>query len=136
MSRALRIIEDEGIYHVLSRRAGKLTMFDGDGDYLAFEKATDEAARLAPMRIPAYCLMPNHWHLLLWPEEGQDLTRFVQWLTATHAARWNRAHGRIGGGAVYQARFKSIPVEYGAHLVWVWRYVERNALRANLVRRA
>jgi putative transposase len=88
------------------------------------------------MRIVAYCLMPNHWHLLLWPAPDQNLTFHVKWLTATHAVRWNHAHNNSGGGAVYQARFKSIPIETGPHLFWVWRYVERNPLRANLVGRA
>jgi putative transposase len=74
--------------------------------------------------------------LLLWPYADGDLSRFVKWLTTTHAVRWNRAHDSIGNGAVYQSRFRSIPVEHGAHLFWTWRYVERNALRANLVRRA
>jgi putative transposase len=88
------------------------------------------------MRILAYCVMPNHWHLLLWPYSDGDLSRFIKWLTTTHAVRWNRAHATVGNGAVYQSRFKSIPVEPGSHLYWAWRYVERNALRANLVQRA
>jgi len=136
MSRKRRIIEPHAAYHVLNRAAKKAALFETGGDYHAFETLLGEACERHPMRVLAYCLMPNHWHLLLWPEPTQDLTRFVQWLSTTHAARWNRAHKNLGGGAVYQSRFKSIPIQTGPHLLWVWRYVERNALRSNLVQRA
>jgi putative transposase len=136
MPRKRRTIQPQSVYHVLNRAAKKAALFESDGDYRAFEQLLGEARERHPMRILAYCLMPNHWHLLLWPEPKQDLARYVQWLTTTHAVRWNRAHGNVGGGAVYQARFKSIPIERGPHVMWVWRYVERNALRANLVQRA
>ena len=136
MPRKRRIIQPQSAYHVLNRSAKRTALFECDGDYQAFERLLVEAGEHYPMRILAYCLMPNHWHLLLWPGPDQDLTRHVKWLSATHAARWNIAHENTGGGAVYQARFKSIPVQAGPHLLWVWRYVERNALRANLVARA
>jgi putative transposase len=136
MSRKRRVIQAQSAYHVLNRAAKKTALFESAGDYYAFERLLFEARDRHPMRILAYCLMPNHWHLLLWPQPNQNLTRYVQWLTTTHAVRWNRARGNVGGGAVYQARFKSIPIQHGPHLFWVWRYVERNALRANLVQRA
>jgi REP-associated tyrosine transposase len=120
----------------MNRGAKKAVLFENPGDYCAFEDLMAEARSRLPIRILAYCLMPNHWHLLLWPLADGDLTRFVQWLTMTHAVRWNRAHGTVGNGAVYQSRFKSIPIERGPHLFWAWRYVERNPLRANLVSRA
>src|SRR4051812_20937884 len=109
MPRQSRLIEPHVAYHVLNRAAKKAPLFETDGDYLAFEQLLGEARSHHPMRIFAYCLMPNHWHLLLWPEPQHDLARFVKWLTATHAMRWNRTHENVGGGAVYQARFKSIP---------------------------
>jgi REP element-mobilizing transposase RayT len=123
MSRKRRIIEPHAAYHVLNRAAKKAALFETGGDYHAFEKLLGEACERHPMRVLAYCLMPNHWHLLLWPEPTQDLTRFVQWLSTTHAARWNRAHKNLGGGAVYQSRFKSIPIQtgrifYGSGAMW------------------
>jgi len=136
MARKHRMAQPQLVYHVLNRAAKKATLFEGDSDYHAFERLLAEAREHRPMRILAYCLMPNHWHLLLWPQPDQNLARYMQWLTSTHAVRWNSAHGSVGGGAVYQARFKSIPIERGPHLLWAWRYVERNALRANLVQRA
>src|SRR4029077_16089157 len=77
--------------------------------------------------------MRNHWQLLLWPLDDTVLSRFMQWLTGTHARRWAVAHDAVGRGAVYQSRFKSIPVQSDHHLLTVWRYVERNSLRADLV---
>jgi putative transposase len=88
------------------------------------------------MRVLAYCLMPNHWHLLLWPQRGRDLSTFMQRLTVTHMRRWHAHRGTTGTGPLYQGRFKSFPVQDDAHLLSVGRYVERNALRARLVRRA
>jgi putative transposase len=80
--------------------------------------------------------MPNHWHLALWPRKDHDLSRFTGWLTLTHTQRWHACRGSAGEGHLYQGRFKSFIVESDSHLLQLCRYVERNALRANLVQRA
>ena len=80
--------------------------------------------------------MPNHWHFVLSSRVDGELSRFMHWLTTTHARRWQLAKGVDGQGAVYQGRFKAIPIETERHFLWVCRYVERNALRAGLVERA
>jgi putative transposase len=78
--------------------------------------------------------MPNHVHLVLRPAEDRDLSRWMHWLLTTHVRRF---HGRRdSSGRVWQGRFKAFPIEQDGHLVTVLRYVERNALRAGLVRRA
>jgi putative transposase len=136
MPRRMRFAEPNHVYHVLNRAAKGLVLFQSPEDYLEFEEVLAEARARSNMRILAYCLMPNHWHLLLWPLARHDLCKFAQWLTSTHAARWNDAHEAVGRGAVYQSRFKSIPIQTDFHLLWVWRYIERNALRAKLVRAA
>jgi putative transposase len=80
--------------------------------------------------------MPNHWHLVLRPRRGQDLSDFMRWLTVTHTQRW-RAHTHTEGeGHLYQGRYKSFPVQTDAHFLAVCRYVERNAQAAKLVERA
>lgn len=124
------------IYHVINRGVGRWKIFYDDGDYLAFEKALAEAHERVPVRIIAYCLMGNHFHLLLWPRADGDLRRFMQWLTVTHTRRWHAHHGKMGQGALYQGRYKSFPVQRGEHLLKVGRYVERNALRAGQARSA
>jgi putative transposase len=60
----------------------------------------------------------------------------MQWLTVTHTQRWHLAHGTVGTGSLYQGRFKSFPLESDDHFYQICRYVERNALRANLVQSA
>ncbi len=97
-----------------------------------------EALERVPVRLLSFCLMPNHWHLVLWPKRGhdEDLSEFMRWLTVTHTQRWHAAHGTSGSGALYQGRFKSFPIQGDEHFLTVCRYVERNALRANLVARA
>jgi putative transposase len=80
--------------------------------------------------------MPNHWHFVLCPKADGALSCFMHWLTTTHARRWQDAHGLSGLGAVYQGRFKGIPIADDHHYLWVCRYVERNPLRASLVERA
>jgi putative transposase len=80
--------------------------------------------------------MPNHWHLVLWPQGDNQLSDFVGWLTLTHTQRWHAHYHNTGSGHVYQGRFKSFPVQEDDHFLTVCRYVERNALRAGLVARA
>jgi putative transposase len=124
------------VYHVLNRRAGRSTLFRDDGDYAAFERAMAEALERTPSRLLAYCLMPNHWHLVLWPRRDGELSEVMRWLTVTHTQRWHACRRTSGTGPLYQGRFKSFPIERDEHLLTVLRYVEGNALRANLARQA
>jgi len=124
------------VFHVLNRGVGRRTLFDKDGDFLAFEKVLQETLKTRPVRICAYCLMPNHWHFVLWPERDGDLPAFMQQLTNTHVKRWKRHRRETGFGHLYQGRYKSFPVQSDDHFYQVVRYVERNALRAKLVSRA
>ena len=80
--------------------------------------------------------MPNHWHLVLWSSEDGELSTFMRLLTLTHTQRWHAHHHTAGTGHVYQGRFKSFVVQSDEYFLTVCRYVERNALRANLVKRA
>ena len=136
MPRRPRLATDGLVYHVLNRRVGRLPLFEKPADYLAFEKILSEAHQRTSMRIAAYCLMPNHWHLLLWPRTDGELSEVMRWITVTHTQRWHAHRHSAGTGPVYQGRFKSFPVQTDDHFVTVARYVERNALRANLVSRA
>jgi putative transposase len=136
MPRTARKAPGNIIYHVLNRGVGKRTLFRKDEDYAAFEGALAQALEMIPMRLLAYCLMPDHWHLVLWPTRDGQLGRFMQRLTVTHAKRWQSRHHEIGQGHLYQGRFKSFPVQEDEHFLEVVRYVERNPLRARKARRA
>lgn len=136
MGRPARTAPGGYVYHALNRANGKRRIFDHDGDYRAFEAILAEAQARVPTRILAWCLMPNHWHLLLQPREDGELSRFVRLVTLTHAQRWHAHRGTAGSGHLYQGRFKSFIVQDDAHFIAVCRYVEANAYSARLVKRA
>ena len=136
MGRPRRAADGGLIYHVLNRANARMTIFEKEGDYEAFERVLLEAVERTKTRLLAYCLMPNHWHLVVWPEKDGELSRFIGWLTLTHTQRWHAHRHSTGSGHLYQGRFKSFPLQDDEHFYTVCRYVERNALRANLVRRA
>jgi putative transposase len=124
------------IFHVLNRGNARDEIFGKDSDYAAFEKVLLETQEQVFVRILSYCLMPNHWHLVLWPLHDGDLGRFMQRLTTTHVRRWHLHRHTVGTGHLYQGTYKSFPIEEDDHLSTVLRYVERNALRPTLVERA
>jgi putative transposase len=124
------------IFHVLNRGVGRRSLFSKEGDFLAFERVLEESLRTRPMRLCAYCLMPNHWHFVVWPQRDGDLAAFMQTLTNTHVKRWKEHRHEIGLGHLYQGRYKCFPVDTEDYFYQVVRYAERNALRANLVERA
>ena len=137
MPRTARVAPGGVVFHVMNRANPGLVLFDSDGDYAAFESVLAEALEAFPrMRLLAYCAMPNHWHLVLWPRDDGDLGRFVQRLTVTHVRRWHEYRKTTGRGHVYQGTYKSFPVQNDAHLMTLCRYVERNALRAKMAKRA
>jgi REP-associated tyrosine transposase len=136
MPRRPRLAAGELAYHVLNRRVGRLALFEKPADYAAFESILSQAHAQTKIRIAAYCLMPNHWHLLLWPRHDAELSEVLRWITVTHSQRWHAHHQSAGSGPVYQGRFKSFPVQTDEHFLTVARYVERNALRARLADRA
>jgi len=136
MGRPHRAAEGGYLYHVLNRANARMTIFRNDEDFIAFEKVLAQAVERSQTRLLAYCVLPNHWHLLVWPRKDGKLSRFTGWLTLTHTQRWHAQRHSIGSGHVYQGRFKSFPIQDDDHFYTVARYVERNALGANLVRRA
>jgi putative transposase len=136
MGRPKRAADGGLIYHVLNRANARMPIFEKPEDYAAFERVLEEAVERTGTRLLAYCVLSTHWHLVLWPQEDGELSRFTGWLTLTHTQRWHAHRHSIGSGHVYQGRFKSFPVQDDEHFYTVCRYVERNALRANLVRRA
>jgi len=135
MPRARRQIEVGGYYHVLNRGNGRQKLFQKSHDYLAFVDLLTEALTRFDVRLLCWCLMPNHWHLVLRPMTDDALPRFIQWLTMTHVRR-HHEHYHVDPGHLYQGRYKSFPVENDAYFLTLCRYVESNALRAKLCQRA
>jgi len=135
MPRVNRVDVSDIVYHAINRANARMQIFDTEKDYLLFEKVLGEAKEKFNMRILSYCIMPNHWHLVLYPKQDGDLQKFMGWLSMTHTQRWHSQHKTIGSGHLYQGRYKSFLVQTDNYLLQLFRYVERNALRAKLVQR-
>ena len=134
MPRTARASVGDVCYHVVNRGNARGEVYHKDDDYAAFVTLIGQACERLPMRVLAYCLMPSHFHLVLWPRGDGDLSRWMQWLLTAHVRRYHRHYQ--GSGHVWQGRFKAFPIQQDEHLLTVLRYVERNPVRANLVERA
>jgi len=121
-------------YHVLNRGNGRQTVFHKDGDFAAFLKLLRQASEQVDMRLLGYCLMPNHFHLALWPAHDGDLSRYIGWLLTAHVRRYHQHYH--SSGHVWQGRFRDFAIQDDDHLLTVLRYIERNPVRAGLVERA
>ncbi len=136
MPRRPRLKTSQLVFHVLNRAVQGLTLFESPDEYRHFMRVLGGSLTQEPVRLLAFAVMPNHWHLVLWPSTDGVLASFMQRLTATHAQEWRLHRGTSGRGAVYQGRYKAIVVQHDRHLLQLMRYVERNPLRAKLVGQA
>jgi len=134
MGRVPRVDVGGEAYHVINRANARMQIFFKEEDYQLLEQIFKDGVEKYSMRILAYCIMPNHFHLVLHPRKDGDLQRFMQWITLTHTQRWHAQHKSTGTGHLYQGRYKSFLIEQDQHLLTVLRYVERNPLRAKLVK--
>ncbi|MFG0262854.1 MAG: transposase, partial [Novipirellula sp. JB048] len=119
-------------YHMLNRANLRATIFKKEADYEAFETIIDEALGRFKIELFAYCLMPNHYHLLVRPHENGEMGRLGHYIGLTHTQRYHAHYSMTGMGHLYQGRFKSFPVQSDEHFLSVARYVERNAYAAGL----
>jgi putative transposase len=134
MPRPPRVIYAHQCYHVLNRANQKAQVFHSAADYGHFLDLMFRAQEMVELPVLAGCLMPNHVHLVVRPHVDKDITRWMHWLFTTHSRHYNDQYQRVGH--VWQGRFKASMAQDDHHLLTVLRYVERNALRANLVTRA
>jgi putative transposase len=134
MPRNSRVDVGGEIYHVINRANGRFQIFNKDEDYHLFEKILLETKELFNMRILAYCLMPNHFHLILYTENDGDLGKFMHRLSNAHTRKVHAITNTNGSGHLYQGRYKSFLVDNDNYLLAVIKYVERNAIRAKLSR--
>jgi putative transposase len=121
-------------YHVLNRANRKAEVFHGPADYSAFIQLMIKVQERIQLSLLAACLMPNHVHLVVRPDGGGDIARWMQWLFTTHARHYHEKYRTTGH--VWQGRYKHFVVQDDHYLLALLRYVERNALRARLVSRA
>jgi len=121
---------------VLNRANARLKIFSGRTDYEEFVQAMHESLEHVPIRVLSWCLMPDHWHLVLWPKREGELSEFMRRLSVTHPRRWHARRNSSGSGHLYQGRYRSFPVEPDQHVMEVCKYVEGNPIRAKLAKKA
>src|SRR5262249_946395 len=131
MGRLPRTIDGGLVYHALNRGNNRADVFTDDADRVAFLEALARTKERYPFRLFGYCLMTNHFHLLLRPEPSQSISRILHSRTVAHTWRYHKRHRT--SGHVWQGRFKSPVIQDDAHLLVVLRYIEANPLRARLV---
>lgn len=136
MARSQRILLPNAVHHVVNRGNRKKTIFHKRGDYCAFIAILQEACARFNMRLLAFCVMRNHWHLVVWPGEDVSLPSFMQWLTSTHVRRYHAHYGLTGTGHLYQDRYRNRICRDERGVLAVMRYVEANPLTAGLVKLA
>lgn len=133
MSRGLRVEFDGAIYHVMSRGVGRMRTFLDDDDREVFLDMVGRVVAEEGWIIDAFCLMPNHYHLLCETPNG-DLSRWMRQLNGGYARRFNHKHRRVGH--LWQGRYKAILVEDGDYFLECSRYIHLNPNRSKLTRPA
>ena len=126
MPRTARVAPGGYVFHVLNRGNGRMNLFHKDADFFAFERILAEGIKRYPVDLLSYCLMTNHWHLVLRPRADDGLGRLMGWVCVTHVRRHHEHYHSRGGGHLYQGRFKSFPVQEDRHFLMLCRYVEAN----------
>jgi putative transposase len=131
VSRVPRSLQSGLVYHVINRGNGQARVFHKPKDYDAFLDLLSAAKQWTPVKLFAFCLMLNHFHLVVDPETPLKLSRFMQWLMTSHVRRYHKHYE--SSGHVWQGRFKSFPIQRDVHLGTGVRYVRQNPVRAGLV---
>jgi putative transposase len=136
MPRIARVSVGNMLYHIINRSNGKVKLFHTDDDYKHFEKLLQDGKDMVDIQIVGYCIMPNHWHLVLYPKRDGDMGEYMRWVTTTHVRQRRVKTKSIGDGHLYQGTYKSFPVETNEYAQQLIQYVEQNPLRAKLVKKA
>lgn len=131
MPRVARGLVDGGIYHILNRGNGQQKVFHKDADYAAFLDLLGQTLERYEVDLYAYCLMPNHYHLVVKAVNSEDLSNGMRWFSTTHVRRYHKHYKT--SGHLWQGRYKSFVIEDDDHLLTTVRYVEGNPVRARLV---
>ncbi len=131
MTRPLRLEYEGALYHITSRGNTRESIFLDDKDQARFLVLLGDAVKRYDWICHAYCLMSNHYHLLIETPDA-NLSRGMQFLNGVYTQWFNRRHQRVGH--LLQGRFKGILVEKESHLLEVARYIVLNPVRAKMVR--
>src|SRR5512142_907392 len=133
MARPLRLEFAGALYHVTSRGDGQEDVFTSDNDRAVFLDVLGQVCERFNWTVHAYCLMGNHYHLVLETPDG-NLAKGMRQLNGVYTQRFNRQHKRVGH--VFQGRYKAILEQKESYLLELARYVVLNPVRARMVRSA
>ena len=136
MSRQPRVDVANEIYHVINRANARQQIFKTHQDYRATLIALQETLKKIPIEIFSYILMPNHWHFSVRPIRNGDMGKFFGKFTQKATQRWHASHQTAGSGHLFQGRFKSFIVDKEQYFIQLMKYIEANALRSKLVKKA
>ena len=128
MSRTARIHGNSGYYHIVARGVGKQILFEEDADYYFFLGTMKKYMEEESFEVIAYCLMENHFHLVMKIESGMD--RIMKKICTRYSFYFNSKYERVGH--LFQDRYKSIPIENDVYLLTVVRYVHNNPVKAGI----
>lgn len=129
MPRQPRRKSESGIYHIMLRGINKQTIFEDDEDYFRFLETLKKYKTVSEYKIFAYCLMPNHIHLLL-KIEKEDLDLIMKRIAGSYVYWYNWKHKRIGH--LFQDRYRSEPVENDEYFLTVVRYIHQNPVKSGI----
>jgi len=132
MARRPRVFAPGLLYHVIVRGNQRQKTFVGERDYQSYLERLGKYRRKFDVALYAYCLMPNHIHLLL-ETSSQPLSKFMQGLQQSYTQYFNRTHRKVGH--LFQSRYKAIVCDRDEYLIELVRYIHLNPVRAGLVRR-
>jgi len=130
MARALRILFAGAYYHVLNRGQGKRTVFYDNADYQLFKQIVGEACQTSGVRVVAYCLMNNHYHLLVQTPHA-NLSTYMRQVNGVYTQRFNKRYRE--DGSLFKGRYKAVVVQEGSYLLRLIKYIHENPLRAGIV---
>jgi len=130
MSRPLRIQYTDAWYHVMNRGRRGEKIFETKEDYWSFIELLQEVTDIFNLKVAAYCLMPNHYHLLIRTPDA-NLSRSMRHLNGVYTQRFNKRHSC--DGQLFRGRYKSIVVESDSYALELVRYIHRNPLESRLV---
>jgi len=136
MARQPRLDIAGEVFHVINRSNARWQIFKKPKDYRLVLDSLVETLEKFPLEIFGFCIMPNHWHFVVRAQKNGDIGKFFGKFTQKVTQRWHNAHHTVGSGHLFQGRFKSFLVQQDSYFLQLMKYVEANALRAKLVKRA
>jgi putative transposase len=125
-------VQDETTHNVITRGNNKMQVFHDSSDFKRYLKLFKRYQELYPVKIYHYCLMPNHTHFLIYVPESRMLRKLMQGVSQSYSNYYRQKYDH--SGHLWQGRYKSFPIEEDSYLLECGRYIERNPVRARLVK--